>query len=776
MKTKIHTLKSIALTAALVLNLGGIAIAQEEDTNATTVAYWKFSGATSIAENPVTGVGIPDLATNIGQGVLIGSGAVPASVDNLWILGPISSSPTFSSTVPPASLFNADNYFNAGPASWDCGADEYSGSGGEVDCDNGTYGNEFDTPSFTEEVVFKTDYTNDATLGTVKQTLVWNHQSSSYGEIQLNESATENTNDIGCLLFWGWNVVDFPFVRITAAQNGGRRFDDGQWHYVSCRYNGTNLTMDILVVNQDGSRAESTTYIGSPLNPGGSGSQGPLIIGNDENGATPFDGLINQIRYSSTALPDNQLLANVVGCNPITLDVTAAGSGDYTNSSASTNIVTVGGALNIAPVYWVHSPGAQLEGGPAEFRWLFNSTNVVGQTNMNLNLFPITMASAGVYQLVASTPCGDSVTSAPVVVQVNQVNNLARWSFESTDTKFYSQATVEDNLPGFTNGYYDLITFNNQPNLSGVGGNGEIPLTNGVPPTSMFIDGNNAGTNAFNPAYLAGQDGVVFYPLGSGPGDPFDFQGSFSLEAFFKTYGDQSTDGTMEVICQGSDGGNTFRYGINLNQAAPGALCFKINNMAVPPAGSAYEDTNAGIQSVVISNQNYADGAWHYLLAKYDVNGNTISLAVANADGSGTNATLSLPPGYSPLPNSSEGNLFVGRYRYPWNDDNRNFAGAIDEVQVSSGLITPSTGQLGFLPGAVITTPVITGISESNSVITIRFTGSSSDPASAFTVVAASTVDGNYSPITASIASNGGGNFQATVSTSGNSEFYRIKR
>src|SRR5579859_6959607 len=149
--------------------------------------------------------------------------------------------------------------------------------------------------------------------------------------------------------------------------------------------------MDILVVNQDGSRAESTTYIGSPLNPGGSGSQGPLIIGNDESGSTPFDGLINQVRYSSTALPDNQLLASVVGCNPITLNVTAAGSCDYTNSSPSTNIVSVGGALSIAPVYWSHFPGAQLEGGPAEFRWLFNGTNVVGQTNMNLNLLQITV-------------------------------------------------------------------------------------------------------------------------------------------------------------------------------------------------------------------------------------------------------------------------------------------------------------------------------------------------------------------------------------------------
>ena len=36
----------------------------------------------------------------------------------------------------------------------------------------------------------------------------------------------------------------------------------------------------------------------------------------------------------------------------------------------------------------------------------------------------------------------------------------------------------------------------------------------------------------------------------------------------------------------------------------------------------------------------------------------------------------------------------------------RNFFGSIDEVQVSAGLITPSSGQLGYLPAP----PNITGL------------------------------------------------------------------
>jgi len=272
-------------------------------------------------------------------------------------------------------------------------------------------------------------------------------------------------------------------------------------------------------------------------------------------------------------------------------------------------------------------------------------------------------------------------------------------------------------------------------------------------------------------------NGVVFYPLGP---DVFDFQGSFSIEMFFKTYGNQSGNGTMSLLSQGTDGGNTVRYTLNLNQAGAGAVNFNINNFAVAPVGPSWEDTNAGIQSVTLNNQNYADGNWHYLLAQYDAVGNKITLSVANQDGSGTNATFALPVGYSPLPAKVTGNLFVGRYRYPLNDgantDPRTFIGAIDEVQVSSGLITPGSGQLGYIPGGVVV-PATTGISVSGGTVTIKFTGSASDAASAFTLVGSPTVGGTYSALpSAVITSLGGGNFQATIATGGATEFYRIKR
>jgi hypothetical protein len=422
--------------------------------------------------------------------------------------------------------------------------------------------------------------------------------------------------------------------------------------------------------------------------------------------------------------------------------------------------------LSLSPAAWP----VQVLGGPLQFQWQNNGANLAGQTNISLNLFPATLATAGTYKLVATTPCGGiSVTSAPVVVNVTQAIPLARWGFNFTEAVTYPQATVDDLIPGLS---YDLITFNDAPNPSGIGGNGGIGLTNSVPPTSMFINGNTGGTNAFDASFIQAVNGVVFYPAGP---DVFDFQGSFSLELFFRTYGDQSGNGTMSLICQGTDGGNTVRYSVNLNQAGPGAVNFNINNYAVAPTGPSFEDTNSGIQSVSVANQNYADGNWHYMLAQYDAGANKITLKIANADGSGTNATTALPAGYSPLKQQFEGNLFVGRYRYPLIDgaltDPRTFIGAIDEVQVSSGLVTPSTGQLGYIAAP----PSLTGISVSGSTVTIKFSGNPAAAPTAYTLVGSSTVNGTYSALSATVTSLGGGNFQATVAKSGAAEFYKIK-
>ena len=209
MKTKVKTKRIAAIIAALTVASMGTCWAQEADTNATTVAYWKFGGAADIALSP-TGVGISDLATNAGQGIAEpGTGAAPAAVQDLWFEGVLASELDFTNIVPPASMFNGGGYFSAGPGSWDCGANQFPAAMGSLLCDNSTYGFAFDGPSFTFEMFFKSDTTNDAVVGTELQTLIFDHWGSTYCFLYLNDGASD-TNNIGSLRFEGWNEAEFP--------------------------------------------------------------------------------------------------------------------------------------------------------------------------------------------------------------------------------------------------------------------------------------------------------------------------------------------------------------------------------------------------------------------------------------------------------------------------------------------------------------------------------------------------------------------------------------
>jgi Concanavalin A-like lectin/glucanases superfamily/Laminin G domain len=733
--------------------------------------YWKLGGLNTVAENPDSGKGFLDLATSVGQGTLTNASypAIPASVDNLWVLGGLGSSMTFVSTVPPVGMFNTNYPFTAGSGSWNSGAD--ISTGGEVTFQSDVYGADMNKNDggITMEAFFKSTSPGSATS---RQTIWFNQKGNAYDILQVSEDG-----DTGSLLFWGYNG-NFVTVRITAADNGGHRFDDGLWHYATTRYDTNTMVMSLLVVNQDGSSFEKSQTLTANLLTYNGSLGGTIDFGRDEGANNIWDGLINQIRISDQALPNKELLATTPDCVAPVIFTSPQSTPAYYGETGHFT-VSAGGTL-------------------PQYQWRFNGTNLVGQTQGALNVFPVTAANAGNYDVLVSTACsGLTVTSSPAMLTVTPaVVNITRWRMESQVNPIggggnpISQAGINDDDTNANQGiffggngplcpatYDPLITFNDAPNPWGVGANGGVALTNTVPPTSMFINGNTGGSSSFDASFIAGVNGVVFFPQ-DGYGDEFDFRSSFTLELFFKSYGDQSGAGPMELLCQGTDGGNTFRYGLNLNQAGPGALTFNINNLAIAPAGPSFEDTNAGVQSVVLSNVNYADGNWHYVLAKYDSIGNAISLTVGNQDGTGKNATVALPGGYSPLGGGNQGNMFVGRYRYPNTDgaltDPRTFIGAIDEVQVSEGLVTPSSGQLGKVPSVV--TPQITGISVSGGTVTIKFTGSSTDPASAFTLVGSPAVSGSYLGLSATITSLGSGNFQATIATSGATEFYRIKR
>ncbi len=693
--------------------------------NPHVVAYWQLNSS----EVAGGGSSILDLATNVGQGVLTGSAPVPASEDDLLVEGPLVGALSFSNAVPPGSMFNPDYPYNGGSQSWDAG--EVLSLGGDVAFDPSLYGNELSTPSFTEEIFFKANPTNASAVYDQKQTLIFNHHTSAYCILQINEDGPT-----GDLTFFSYNG-GFPAIRITTALNHGERFDDGNWHYAACRFDAVSTNMSLYVVNQDGTYLKENLPLTSPLLD--NNNPADTYIGNDENLSTPFDGLINQVRMTDVALQDQELLAiPPPPCIPAVVFTSPVSATNYVDDVATFS--ASGGGT---------TPG---------YQWRFNGANIAGQTNATLVIFPVQTTNAGNYDLIVSTPCSgltatSAVASLTVIPSVAPVVNIARWSMES-------QILVPGGFNGIadsdTNGQsvYDLITFN-----AGDGGN--VPLTNDVAPSAMFINGNNAGTNSFDAAVLAGADGAVFYPQNLF-GDVLDFQTSFSLEVFFKTLGNQSAAGKMELVAQGSDAG-PFRYGVDLNEAGSGFVTFALEN-------GSYQTTS-------LTNANYADGNWHYLLAKYDSLGNQMILTVANADGTAMTVTRPLPSGFSPLYGANTGNMFIGRYNYAWNppvDDPRNFIGMIDELQVSSGLVTPSTGQLGYVPSVI--TPHITSIALSSGTVTIKFTGNASDPASVFTLVGSSTINGTYSALSASITALGSGNFQAVIATGGSAEFYRIKR
>ena len=82
-------------------------------------------------------------------------------------------------------------------------------------------------------------------------------------------------------------------------------------------------------------------------------------------------------------------------------------------------------------------------------------------------------------------------------------------------------------------------------------------------------------------------------------------------------------------------------YGILLNESVNGSVRFMVTNGA------------AGQATVALTNANYADGQWHYLLAVYDTLSGTngqLRLTVVNTNGAENSALTDLLGGFSALP------------------------------------------------------------------------------------------------------------------------------
>jgi fructan beta-fructosidase len=423
----------------------------------------------------------------------------------------------------------------------------------------------------------------------------------------------------------------------------------------------------------------------------------------------------------------------VAGQQPLSLVASGTGA-----QLVSMNLYNLGSAWPAAPPYIVTQPGPAATinlGGSASFsvtatgttvplsyQWYLNGQAVVGGTNRVLTVFPVAATNAS-YNVVVSN-AGGSVTSSVAPLSVTAPYKISYWRMESQITApnnegvptFIGVADADTNSGQgiYTTGTLpaaidDLITFNG---LSG----GLVTLSTNVAPVSMFVNGHNAGSYSYSAEAITNVDGALFFPQDQ-YGDEFDFTSPFSIELFFKTDGNKSGSSLMQLISQGTDTGQIFRYGINVNESAAGGVRFKVAN-------SSLAQTNV----VDLTGANYADGQWHYLLAVCDTLSGTnglMRLTIVNPDGSQASATNNLPAGFLPLPAEDNGNLFIGRNTYPVGVNPETVLGFIDEVQITAGVV-PDTWRIGRVP-AIDNHPQIQGISAGTNGVSFQWNGAAAN-------------------------------------------------
>jgi hypothetical protein len=470
----------------------------------------------------------------------------------------------------------------------------------------------------------------------------------------------------------------------------------------------------------------------------------------------------------------------VAGALPISL--VAGGSGAQLVSLNLYNLASAWGGLSAPPVPTIITPPAPATvnlGGPATFsvtasgvgplffQWRNNGQPIPGATNSTQVVFPVT---AGANYDVVISNAGGSVTSSVVPLTIQAPYPVAYWRMEAQISAPNSMgiptfAGVADSATNTGQGVFtmgslpaeidDLITFNG---LSG----GPVTLSPTVAPASMFVNSHSSGNYSYNAEAITNVDGCLFFPQDQ-YGDEMDFTGPFSMELFFKTDGNRSGAGVMQLVSQGTDTGQVFRYGISANESAAGGIRFKVANSSLLQTN--FVDLNAA---------NFADGQWHYLLAVCDTLAGTngqLRLTIANQDGSQAGATNNLPAGFLPLPAVDNGNLFLGRNTYPVSQTPRTFLGLIDEVQITAGVV-PDTGRIGKVP-TIDNHPRISGVSLATNGLNFQWTGAA---ATNFVVQWVARLGDLWQNIATLPSANSAGSYVDTNTgrIAGSTSFYRL--
>lgn len=196
------------------------------------------------------------------------------------------------------------------------------------------------------------------------------------------------------------------------------------------------------------------------------------------------------------------------------------------------------------------------------------------------------------------------------------------------------------------------------------------------------------GMLSYNPGAITDESvkGLLFFnasrtnPTGS---SKMSFSDDFTIEGFFRaTYVDDSTEMTIVEQKDGSE----FCYKVYLLGQK---LVFEVRGVA--PGGGGLSTT-----AVTLDGSNYADGKWHYFVARYNKEASgSLSMSkltvkvldepVGDAAGKLTYGLVSTPAAFNI---STSGDfLYIGRSKEAGDPDSKLFKGEIDEVRISKGLV-----------------------------------------------------------------------------------------
>ena len=289
---------------------------------------------------------------------------------------------------------------------------------------------------------------------------------------------------------------------------------------------------------------------------------------------------------------------------------------------------------------------------------------------------------------VAPKPDFVRVIARPTAsAEVPRSQVLAYWRFEeavpppkNTAVVDKNNGIVQENVIRDYSGHGNHLHYNSC-NVSWELGIGQYPVAGDAPPLSMFQPGYSGGTKSFNSGAIDPQkDGVLFHNAYQ-HGNVFDFQDKFTIEGFFKTSGDQSAAGIMAIVYKGCW---EPAYLISLNRESPGAIQFTLFNKAKKAV------------SATVTDENFADGQWHYFAARLDTKGRrSMSLMVGGQDGRTNRQTTKLPEAFTI--NWPDDNLLIGRLVHrPAGSIVGHFRGAIDEIRICRDALRDE--QLLFAP------------------------------------------------------------------------------